>query len=117
MAASPNFIAAKPEDVGIDSEKLEAVFARAQREVDDVTIPCAQVGEARNGKIAGMRTYGSAVQGGADKPATAETLYTIFSSTKAIVAVAIWQLLDEGLLKLEERVADIIPEFATNGKD
>jgi CubicO group peptidase (beta-lactamase class C family) len=107
----------KPEDVGIDSEKLEAVYARAQRDVEGGLLPSAQVAVARHGKLAGMRTIGSAVQGGAEKPATDETLYCIFSCTKAIVASAVWQLFEEGLLKLDEKVADIIPEFGTNGKD
>ncbi len=110
-------IADKPEDVGVDSEALEAVFARAQRDIDDGVLPSAQVAVARHGRLAGLRTFGSAVQGGEERPATDETLYTIYSSTKAVVAVAIWQLLEEDNLKLEERVADIIPEFGTNGKD
>ncbi len=108
---------AKPEDVGIDSQKLEAVFARAKRDVDEGVLPSAQVAVARHGRLAGMRTYGSAVQGGVAKAAMDETLYTIFSSTKAVVAAAVWLLFEEGLLRLEERVAEIIPEFATNGKD
>jgi CubicO group peptidase (beta-lactamase class C family) len=111
------YIATKPEDVGIDSERLEDVFARAKRDIDDGTLPSAQVAVARQGKIAGVRTFGAAVQGGTERPATDETLYCIFSSTKAIVGVAVWLLFEEGLLRLNERVADIIPEFATNGKD
>ncbi len=111
------FVAAKPEDMGIDPERLEAVFARAKRDVDEGKLPSAQVAVARNGKIAGMRTFGRAVQGGEEKPATEETLYGIFSSTKAIVGVAVWLLLEDGLLRLDERVSDIIPEFGTNGKD
>ncbi len=110
-------LAAKPEDVGIDSERLEAVFARAKRDVDEGVLPSAQVAVARRGKVAGVRTFGSAVQGGAERPATDETLYCIFSCTKAVVAAAVWLLFEEGLLRLEERVAEIIPEFATNGKD
>ncbi len=112
-----NLVAEKPEDVGVDSDALDALFARARRDVDDGTLPSAQVAVARNGKLAGLRTFGKAVQGGEERPATDETLYTIYSSTKAVVAVAIWQLLEEGKLNLEERVADIIPEFGTNGKD
>ena len=109
--------AAKPEDVGIDSERLEAVFARAKRDVDDGVLPSAQVAVARRGRLAGLRTFGTAIQGGSEAPATSETLYCIFSCTKAVVAAAIWLLFEEGLLRLEERVADIIPEFGTNGKD
>lgn len=50
-------------------------------------------------------------------PASDDTLYCLFSSTKGIVASAVWALLEEGLLRTEERVAEIIPEFGTNGKD
>jgi CubicO group peptidase (beta-lactamase class C family) len=114
---NPELIVSKPEDVGIDSEKLEAVFARAQRDVDQGALPSAQVAVARHGKLAGMRTLGSAVQGGKELSATDETLYSIFSSTKAVVGVAVWLLFEDGLLKLEERVAEIIPEFGTNGKE
>jgi len=114
---NPELIAPKPEDLGIDSEKLETVFARARRDVDDGVLPSAQVAIARNGKVAGMRTFGAAIQGGEERQATNETLYSIFSSTKAVVGVAVWLLFEDGLLKLDERVADIIPEFGTNGKE
>jgi CubicO group peptidase (beta-lactamase class C family) len=110
-------MASRPEDAGVDSEALEAVFARAKREVDEGLIPSAQVAVARNGKIAGMRTFGRAIQGGEERPATDETLYCIFSCTKAVVASAVWTLFEDGLLSLDERVADIIPEFGTNGKE
>jgi len=111
------YMATKPEEIGIDSERLEAVFARAKRDVDQRVLPSAQVAVGRNGKVAGMRTFGTAVQGGVEAPATNETLYFVFSSTKAVVAAAVWLLLEEGLLRLDERVSDIIPGFGANGKD
>ena len=110
-------VASKPEDLGINPEKLEAVFARAKRDVDAGTLPSAQVAVARHGRLAGMRTYGSAVQGGVEKPATDDTLYHFFSSTKAVVAAAVWLLFEDGQLRLDEKVADIIPEFGTHGKE
>jgi CubicO group peptidase (beta-lactamase class C family) len=114
---NPKLVERKPEDAGVDAELLEAVFARAKRDVDQGVLPSAQVAVARNGKLAGMRTFGEAVQGGKLRPATDDTLYCIFSSTKVIVAAAVWLLFEEGLLRLEERVAEIIPEFGTNGKE
>jgi CubicO group peptidase (beta-lactamase class C family) len=110
-------IASKPEELGIESERLEAVFARAKRDVDDGTLPSCQVAIARHGKLAGFRAYGSAIQGGTEKPVTEDTLFVFFSSTKAIVAAAVWLLFEDGLLRLDEKVAEIIPEFGTNGKD
>ncbi|MFN8557401.1 MAG: serine hydrolase domain-containing protein [Dehalococcoidia bacterium] len=109
--------AASPEAVGIDSGRLEALFARVRRDVDSGALPSAQVAIARQGRLAGLRTFGAAVQGGQRRPATDQTLYTIFSCTKAIVAAAVWTLFEDGLLRLDERVADIIPEFGTNGKE
>lgn len=109
-------VAARPEDLGIDSEKLEAVFARAKRDVDDGTLPSAQVAVARHGKLAGLRTYGAVRHGDTEAPATDETLYTIFSCTKAIVGSAVWTLFEDQKLRLDEKVAEIIPEFGTNGK-
>jgi len=115
MTALP--IAAKPEDVGVDPAKLEALFARAKRDVDDGTLPGCQVAVARNGVLAGFKSFGVARHGETEKPTTADTLYCIFSSTKAIVSAAVWTLFDDGLLRIEEKVADVIPEFGTNGKD
>lgn len=110
-------VAAKAEDLGIDPEKLEAVFARAKRDVDQGGLPSAQVAVARHGKLAGMRTYGSAVQGGVEQPATDDTMYHFFSCTKAVVAAAVWVLFESGDLRPDEKVADIVPEFGTNGKE
>jgi CubicO group peptidase (beta-lactamase class C family) len=112
-----DLVAASPAEAGIDANKLAALFRRVQSDVDEGRLPSAQVAIARRGKLAGMRTFGQAVQGGALRPATDETLYTIFSATKAIVAAAVWTLFEDGKLRLDERVAEIIPEFASNGKE
>jgi CubicO group peptidase (beta-lactamase class C family) len=117
MTQTGTVVATRPEDVDVDSAKLEALFARVQRDVDDETLPSAQIAIARRGRLAGFKTFGHAIQGGELRPATNDTLYSIYSSTKAIVGVAVWTLFEDGLLKLEERVADIIPEFGTNGKE
>ena len=46
-----------------------------------------------------------------------ESRYVIFSSTKPVVAAAVWILMGEGAIDVSRRVAEIIPEFAANGKD
>ncbi len=110
-------IAKNPEDVGVDAGRLEALFARAKRDVDERLLSSVQVAVAREGKLAGMRTFGTARRGDSSRPATDETLYLLFSCTKGIVGVATWALIEDGLLRLDERAADIVPEFGTNGKD
>jgi CubicO group peptidase (beta-lactamase class C family) len=111
------FFAEHPKEVGLDAAKVDALFERAQREIREGLLPSCQLAIARNGKIGAMRTFGRAVQGGTEKPATNETLYTIFSCTKAIISAAAWLLIGEGKLDVSERVAEIVPEFGTNGKD
>jgi len=49
----------------------------------------------------------------AKRPMTADTLFWIASMTKPITAAAILMLQDEGKLKVTDRVAKYIPEFAS----
>lgn len=102
--------------IGAAIENLEPLFTRVRDDVDAKVLPSAQVALGYRGEVAGTRTFGQAQQGGALRPATDDTLYSLFSSTKAIVGAATWALCEDGLLRIEEHVADIIPEFATNGK-
>ncbi len=113
----PHHFAASPQEVGVDPEKLEALFARVEQEVREGRLPSAQVAIARDGRIAGMRSFGSVTHEGQPAPATNDTLYVIFSCTKAITSSAAWLLLEDGKLGLGERVADILPGFGANGKD
>src|SRR5579875_3759706 len=112
-----DLIAASPEEVGIDRERLEALFARVRRDIEEGALPSAQVAIARHGKLAGFRTYGSATQAGATRPATDDTLYTIFWATKAIVAAAVWALLGAGPVQLGARCAALVPDSGTNGNE
>jgi len=114
---NPNLFAESPESVGVDSERLEALFARVEKEVREGLLPSAQVAVARNGRIAGMRTFGNVSHQGRPAPATNDTLYVVFSATKAITSAAGWLLLQEGKLDPGERVAEIVPEFGTHGKE
>jgi CubicO group peptidase (beta-lactamase class C family) len=113
----PQHFAASPEDVGVDPARLAALFERAEREVRDGLLPSVQVAVARRGRIAGMRSFGQVTHEGRPAPATNDTLYVVFSCSKAITSAAAWLLIEEGKLGLHERVADVIPEFGSNGKE
>ena len=92
----------------ISTVKIDALMERARQEVDDGLLPSAQIALAKDGKLIALETFGAA---------TNETLYCVFSATKAITSGAIWLLLQEGALRLDERAGDIVPEFASHGKD
>lgn len=102
--------------IGLDEQRLQALYDYVEGEVR-AGLPSAQVAVGRHGRVAGVRTFGTATQGGVRGPATDDTLYCIFSSVKGIVATTMWALIEDGLLRLDERVASIIPEFAGFDKD
>ena len=105
-----------PEDVGIDAKQLDALFERAEKEVLEGLLPSSQIAVARNGKIAGMRSFGRVRKGTRVEDATDQTLYCVFSSTKAITSAAAWLLIQEGVLDVRRRVSEFVPEFRENGK-
>jgi CubicO group peptidase (beta-lactamase class C family) len=109
--------AKNPEDVGIDSGKLEALLERVQREVQGGLLPGVQVAVARQGRLAALRSFGRVKHHGVDAATSNETLFCVFSCTKAITSAAAWLLIQEGKLAIDERVADIVPEFGTHGKE
>ncbi len=97
-----------PSELGLDADAVTALYERIQRGVDEGVNPSCQIAFARDGKVALTRTFGDA---------TPDARYVIFSATKAVVAGAVWIVIGEGELDVSRRVAEIIPEFGTNGKD
>ncbi len=93
--------------LGLNEQAVQALVDRVHREIDSGLLPSCQLALAREGEVEQV-TLGDA---------TDDTRYVIFSCTKALVASAVWQLLADGAVHLEDKVADHIPEFATNGKD
>jgi CubicO group peptidase (beta-lactamase class C family) len=97
-----------PEDAGVDPARLELFLRRARLEVDQGFLPSAQVAVARGGQLVAFETYGDA---------TPEKRYILQSVSRTVVAGTVWKLMGERLLSADERVGDIVPEFATNGKE
>ena len=97
----------EPQSLGLNPAKVDKLLQRVRREVDEGLLPAAQVALARHGKIGVFESFGEV---------TATALTPIFSATKAITSAAAWLLFQEGKLAEHEKVAEIIPEFGTNGK-
>ncbi len=98
----------EPETIGLDRQKLAELTQRVRQDVDEGVLPSAQIAVAREGRVGLFETFGDADN---------NTMYCVFSSTKAVMSAAAWLLVVEGELDLGERVAAIVPEFATNGKE
>ena len=100
--------AADPAELGVDADALAALLERAQADIDAGIVPSCQIALARNGRVAASVTLGAAAP---------DSRYVIFSSTKPVIASAMWILIGAGAIDVDKRVADYIPEFGTNGKE
>jgi len=88
-------------------DAVAALIARSRRDVDEGLLPSCQIALARGGELLVDETFGVA-------PASR---YVTFSVTKAFSAAIAWLLISDGSLKPATRVADVVPEFASNGKE
>lgn len=111
FAAAPALPLADPRTAGFDPARLKALTDDLQAMVDGGQLAGVTTLAARKGKVFHFETRGLAdVETGA--PARPDTIWRIASMTKPVVGVAMMQLWEKGLWKLDDPVARHIPEFA-----
>ena len=114
--AEPELAPGSPGCVDMDADRLEDVFARLERRVSDGLFPGAVALIARRGKIVGHRAFGSRMSG-EDEPVTLDTLFDVQSMTKVLsTAMATLTLVDDGIIHLDDPVAQHLPSFTGSGK-
>ncbi len=102
---------ANPEDEGLSSDKIDKVSLISERLVDENKVSNITTIINRNGKIVYFKSFGK--RGfDSDEAIKKNDLYRIYSMTKPIVSLAIMQLYERELLKLEDPVEKFIPEFS-----
>jgi len=104
------FPAAKPEDVGMSSEKLKEAVGAVKKWADDERIIGAVMLVIRDGKAVLHEAVGWS-----DKerkiPMRTDHIVSMRSMTKPIVGTAAMMLREEGKLKLEDRVSQYLQSF------
>jgi CubicO group peptidase (beta-lactamase class C family) len=102
-----------PEALGLDPRPLNRLCTIIEQHIAEGYHPGAQLAVARHGKLALFRSFGDATLG---TPATADSLFLMYSNTKVVTAAAVWMLVEDGLLRFSDTIAQHVPEFAANGK-
>lgn len=87
----------------------------AEKLIDDGTEVGIQIAVYVDGELAADIAAGIDAKAN-PRPVTSETLFTIYSATKGIVASAIHILAERGLIDYEQTVAHYWPDFASEGK-
>jgi len=108
--AAASLPTARPEEVGLSSERLQRIHQMVMRHVEDRDISGAVTMVARRGRVVHFEAHGL-MDIEAKKPMTKDALFRLASSSKPITAAAILMLMEDGKLKLTDPVAKYIPEF------
>src|ERR1700694_1551945 len=102
---------AKPEDVGLSSERLARIGATLKADIEAGRIPGAVIAIARHGKLVALDAYGWR-----DKAAgvamTTDTIFNIASMTKPMTAVGALMLYEQGKLLIDDPLSKYFPKFA-----
>jgi CubicO group peptidase (beta-lactamase class C family) len=110
VTSAQNLPVAKPESVGMSSERLERVGAAVERNIDDMRIAGAVTLVMRRGRVVWFKPQGM-MDREAAKPMRTDTIFRICSMTKPITSVAIMMLYEEGHFLLDDPLSKYLPEF------
>ncbi len=109
-------------EVGLDQRDIDAIWRSVEALYGTGLHPSVAFSIRRGGvpileRIIGHRS-GSApgLDGRNAVQADGESLFNLFSASKVVTAMLIHRLDQEGLLRLDDAVAEYIPEFARHGK-
>ena len=103
---------AKPETVGMSSERLARIVPAMQRYVDEQKLPGLVTLIARKGKVVHFEAVGkqNVAQGEA---MTTDTIFRLYSQTKPVTGVAVMILYEEGHFLLTDPIATYLLEFGS----
>jgi len=101
---------AKPETVGISSERLRRITEMVERQIAAQEYAGVVTLVARNGRIVHFEARGSA-DGESARPLTRDAVFRLASMTKVVTAVAVLVLVEEGTVRLTDPVGRFLPEF------
>jgi CubicO group peptidase (beta-lactamase class C family) len=102
--------AAKPEEVGLSTERLKRVGEAVQRHIAAGNVSGAVTLLARRGRIAHFEAQGMQdIE--TKKPMPKNGIFRLASMSKPITGVAVMALVEEGKIRLTDPVSRFIPEF------
>ena len=101
---------AKPEAVGMSSDRLARIAPTMQAYIDNKRVPGVITAVVRKGKVVHFSMQGS-MDVEAGKAMRADAMFRIASMTKPITSIALMMLWEEGRFQLHDPVSKYLPEF------
>jgi uncharacterized protein YbbC (DUF1343 family)/CubicO group peptidase (beta-lactamase class C family) len=116
-ASVPARPAAEVEQSGVDLHKFDAIETLVQEAIADKKLPGAVILIGRGDRILYQKAIGSRALVPSVEPMTLDTIFDLASLTKVVVTTtSVMMLVEQGRLRLNDRVATLIPGFERYGK-
>ena len=114
---SPRLTMGKPKDVGIDPSVIRQMEQRIETAIKEQITPGAVLMAGHRGTIIEEQAFGNSRLQPSPEPMMNDAIFDLASLSKVFgTATASMLLIEEGKLRLSDRVSAIIPEFAANDK-
>lgn len=108
--------AAASQDAVWGGELVARIDSLAEATLRDGPVAGLTIGVKRGGDLLIVKGYGEAdIENSV--PMTAETVYRIGSLTKQFTAAAVLQLVEAGLMSLDDPMTDYLPDYPTQGHE
>ena len=101
---------ALPEEAGFDAARIDLIDQRLRSWVDEGRTPAISALLARRGKIVLHKAYGQRTPDSPPSSLKVDDIFPVMSVTKPFTATAAMMLVEDGLLSLNRRLQDYVPE-------
>lgn len=109
---------ASPQQANMRSERLDQIDQLVQEGLEENLMPGCVITIGRKGKIVFQRAYGLRQLEPEKRPMTVDTVFDMASITKPVAtATSVMMLMEQGKIRIRDKVSTYIPEFANNGKE
>ena len=102
---------AKPEEVGLSTERLARIGQALNRQIDAQSFPGAVALVARKGRIAYFEAIGR-LDPKTGTPMAKDAIFRLYSMTKPFTSVGLMMLVEDGRLRLTDPVGVYLPQLA-----
>ncbi|HTK74746.1 MAG TPA: exo-beta-N-acetylmuramidase NamZ domain-containing protein, partial [Gemmataceae bacterium] len=103
---------------GADLKGLDRIEHVVHDAIQRHDIPGAVVAVLHRGEVVYRKAFGNRAVKPAEEPMTVDTVFDLASLTKPLAtATSVMKLVEQGKLKIDEKVVTYWPEFAAHGKD
>lgn len=109
-ARRPDISFGTPEQVGMSSEALSRIAPAMEALIDERQTGGIVTLIARDGVVVHWDAYGWRLLD--EDPLERDDVFRIYSMTKPVTSVAVMMLVEDGLLELDQPLAEVLPAFA-----